>query len=147
VAPVTVDAPFSLFAGVDRTLAVLEGEGIVLSVEGQPAVDLTRASAPYAFAADRRCSARLVSGPILDLNMMTRRGRFTHRLERAGSGLSATGSYAAPTIVFCATGSATVTSGDERTTLSAHDAVICQSECRIERGATSRIFVAMLKQG
>ena len=42
MATVASDGPFSSFAGVDRTLAVLEGEGIVLSVEGRPEESVTR---------------------------------------------------------------------------------------------------------
>ena len=55
MATVASDGPFSLFPGVDRTLAVLEGEGIVLSVEGQAGRStLTRDSPPLAFPADRQ---------------------------------------------------------------------------------------------
>jgi environmental stress-induced protein Ves len=74
--------PFSSFAGIDRTLSVLEGEGIVLDVAGQPAVPLTPASAPFFFPADLPTSAALIAGPITDLNVMTRRGRVLHSVER-----------------------------------------------------------------
>ena len=49
MATVATDGPFSLFAGVDRTLAVLDGEGIVLSVDGMADATLTPASPPFAF--------------------------------------------------------------------------------------------------
>jgi environmental stress-induced protein Ves len=74
--------PFSSFAGIDRTLSVLEGEGIVLDMAGQPAARLTKASAPFSFPADLPTSAALVAGPITDLNVMTRRGRMLHSVER-----------------------------------------------------------------
>ncbi|MGX9144067.1 HutD/Ves family protein [Mesorhizobium sp. 128a] len=74
--------PFSGFAGVDRTLAVLEGEGIVLDIAGRPPERLTGASAPLSFPADVATQATLISGPITDLNVMTRRGRATHTVER-----------------------------------------------------------------
>ena len=74
--------PFSGFAGVDRTLAVLEGEGIVLDIGGRPPERLTGASAPLSFPADVPTTAALISGPITDLNVMTRRGRATHTVER-----------------------------------------------------------------
>ena len=74
--------PFSGFAGVDRTLAVLEGEGIVLDIAGRPPAQVTWASAPLAFPADVPTTAALISGPITDLNVMTRRGRATHTVER-----------------------------------------------------------------
>ena len=73
--------PFSGFAGVDRTLAVLEGEGIVLDIAGREPARLTGASAPLSFPADVATTAALISGPITDLNVMTRRGRATHTVE------------------------------------------------------------------
>lgn len=82
MARVEGDGPFSGFAGVDRTLAVLEGEGIVLDITGRPPESLTGASAPFAFPADVPTTAALISGPITDLNVMTRRGRATHTVER-----------------------------------------------------------------
>lgn len=74
--------PFSGFAGVDRTLAVLEGEGIILDIAGRPPAEVTAASAPLSFPADVATTAALISGPITDLNVMTRRGRATHTVER-----------------------------------------------------------------
>ena len=74
--------PFSGFAGVDRTLALLEGEGIVLDIADRPSARLTGASAPLSFPADVPTMAALISGPITDLNVMTRRGRATHTVER-----------------------------------------------------------------
>ncbi|WP_421913559.1 HutD family protein [Mesorhizobium sp.] len=74
--------PFSQFAGIDRTLAVLEGEGISLHIAGRPSVAMTRAAAPLFFPADAPTTAALISGPITDLNVMTRRSRTTHAVER-----------------------------------------------------------------
>ena len=123
MANVASDGPFSSFAGVDRTLAVLEGEGIVLAVEGSPEVALTRLSQPFAFAADKRSSARLISGPILDLNVMTRRGRFAHRMRRLAPGAATVGGSSL-TMVFCAAGSAQISFGADKVTLGLHDAAI-----------------------
>src|SRR5687767_15094371 len=64
MATVEAGGPFSLFSGVDRTLSVLEGEGIVLDVEDHLPVTLTAASAPYSFPADAATNAELVGGPI-----------------------------------------------------------------------------------
>ena len=83
MATVASDGPFSLFAGIDRTLAILEGEGIVLSVEGRPEQRITPGSPPVRFRRrPSRPRRRLVSGPVTDLNAMTRRGVWTHRMER-----------------------------------------------------------------
>ncbi|MBW8908282.1 MAG: HutD family protein [Mesorhizobium sp.] len=82
IARVETSGPFSSFAGIDRTLAVLEGEGIVLDIAGQPPERLTSASAPLAFPGDVPTSAALIGGPITDLNVMTRRGHISHTVER-----------------------------------------------------------------
>jgi environmental stress-induced protein Ves len=125
MATVAADGPFSSFAGVDRTLAVLDGEGIVLSVEGLPEERLTKASAPLAFAADQPTSAGLIAGPITDLNAMTRRTLWTHRMERLlVHGVAAIGEGCDIAIVFCASGSAAISDGEESLALSRHDAAI-----------------------
>ncbi|MEQ1943105.1 HutD family protein [Mesorhizobium sp. VNQ89] len=82
MATVASDGPFSLFPGIDRTLSVLEGEGMVLTIGDSAPITLTAASAPLSFPADIPTSAQLVGGPITDLNVMTRRGHFKHRVER-----------------------------------------------------------------
>ncbi|TGQ53656.1 HutD family protein [Mesorhizobium sp. M1C.F.Ca.ET.193.01.1.1] len=82
MARVETSGPFSSFAGIDRTLSVLEGEGIVLDIAGRPASRLTAASAPLSFPGDVPTGATLIGGPITDLNVMTRRGRMTHSVER-----------------------------------------------------------------
>lgn len=80
-ATVAQDGAFSVFPGIDRTLSVLEGNGIILSVDGTE-TRLTQISAPYGFAADAATNARLIDGAIIDLNIMTRRGLYAHAVKR-----------------------------------------------------------------
>ena len=82
MATVASDGPFSIFDGIDRTLLILEGAGMALTIADAPPVVLTQTSDPLPFPADAATSARLVDGPILDLNVMTRRGQWTHRVTR-----------------------------------------------------------------
>jgi len=82
MATVAEDGPFSVFPGIDRTLAVLTGDGMTLSIEGLGERLLTPQSPPLAFPADAPTTARLTGGPVTDLNVMTRRGVFRHRLSR-----------------------------------------------------------------
>jgi uncharacterized protein len=82
IARVASDGPFSEFTGVDRTLAVLEGYGLSLTIGDAAPVMLERNSEPMPFPGDRPTSARLLAGEIVDLNVMTRRGRLEHRLRR-----------------------------------------------------------------
>lgn len=85
MARVETAGPFSLFPGLDRTLAVLEGEALTLDIEGRGTVRLDRDSVPYAFPADVAVTGAPTAGGILDLNVMSRRGRWRHRV-RHGEG-------------------------------------------------------------
>ena len=88
MAKVAESGPFSTFEGIDRTLAVLDGAGLILSVAGRAPIRLTAESEPLAFPADAPTEAALIDGAISDLNVMTRRGRLAHRVlrkELAGS--------------------------------------------------------------
>jgi environmental stress-induced protein Ves len=82
MARVASDGPFSEFADIDRTLAVVKGDGLSLTIGDAAPVMLDRNSEPIRFAGDTPTSARLLAGEIIDLNVMTRRGRFEHRLQR-----------------------------------------------------------------
>lgn len=92
MATVASDGPFSVFPGIDRTLAVLSGDGMALSIEGLGERLLNPETTPLAFPADAPTTARLTGGPITDLNVMTRRGVFQHTLVHH----VATGSKALP---------------------------------------------------
>ncbi len=85
MADVASDGPFSVFPGIDRTLIVVEGDGIELDVEGI-AYPLDRNAPKLSFSGDDITTGRLLSGPIRDLNVMTRRGRFRHRTRFVESG-------------------------------------------------------------
>ncbi|RYB07930.1 HutD family protein [Lichenibacterium ramalinae] len=82
MARVAADGPFSAFPGIDRTLTVLDGAGLDLAIGGAAPVRLDPASGPLSFPADSPCHGRLVAGPVTDLNVMTRRGRFFHAVTR-----------------------------------------------------------------
>ncbi|KAA1179629.1 HutD family protein [Rhizobium tropici] len=82
MATVATDGPFSVFPGIDRTLSILDGEGMTLFIEGRAPERLTQASEPLPFAADTPTSATLIDGTITDLNVMTRRGSHAHKVTR-----------------------------------------------------------------
>lgn len=82
MAHVATAGAFSIFPAVDRTLAVIEGAGVVLEVAGRGVVRLGRDAAPFTFPADLPVEATLMGGPIDDINIMTRRGRYRHLLSR-----------------------------------------------------------------
>jgi uncharacterized protein len=80
MAEVAADGPFSVFPGVDRILAVLEGR-LRLEVDAQPPRELGPGDAA-AFPGDAPTYGVVLQGPVLDLNVMSRRSRIEARLER-----------------------------------------------------------------
>lgn len=103
MAMVAEDGPFSVFDGIDRTLSILSGEGIELLVSGQAPAILRQKAAPHAFPADAVTSARLLADSVVDLNVMTRRGRFTHKVSRLSvEGEASITAACAVTLVFAA---------------------------------------------
>lgn len=82
MATVAEDGPFSIFPGIDRTLSIVEGNGMTLEIAGNDPVPLTIASDPLPFPADVPVDAHLTNGSIVDLNIMTRRASFRHTVQR-----------------------------------------------------------------
>lgn len=125
MATVASDGPFSVFPGIDRTLSILDGEGMTLFIEGRAPMTLTRASEPLPFQADAATSATLVNGAITDLNVMTRRGVLSHRVERlAVDGTIALGLTGETMLLLCEKGGVDLGLGDSNGTLGERDCLI-----------------------
>ena len=71
VADVAVDGPFSSFPAVERWFAVLDGNGVELTVGGTRH-RLTVEDAPLRFSGEAATACRLLDGPTRDLNLMLR---------------------------------------------------------------------------
>ncbi len=83
MARVEAAGPFSRFAGIDRSLGLLAGGSLVLRIDTRGEVALRPGDHPAVFPGDVAVDALLPAGPILDLNVMTRRGRWRHQLSRS----------------------------------------------------------------
>ena len=81
LATIGADGPFSVFPGVDRTLALVEGHGVTLDIDGEPAL-VTAAEPVVSFEGDARVSAKLNRGATVDFNAMTRTDRCYHSFGR-----------------------------------------------------------------
>ena len=79
-ARVASGGPFSSFAGVERSLALLDGKGLDLQLNGQSQT-LRPGDPPLVFAGEDQVSAELLDGPISDFNLMTRRSAWRHELQ------------------------------------------------------------------
>jgi len=73
--------PFSRFPGIERRMAVLEG-CLRLSIDEGAALSVSPDTPPVEFSGDVLTFADPVGGPVTDLNVMMRRGRFDCRFER-----------------------------------------------------------------
>lgn len=82
MATVSKDGAFSELKCVDRSLCVLQGAGVTLSIPDYPVATISQDGDPISFSGDTGADACLLDGEITDLNVMTRRGRFWHRLDR-----------------------------------------------------------------
>ncbi len=77
VATIAQSGPFSRFAGVDRVITLLTGDGVHLR-QPDAGIDhrLERPLQPFAFAGDGGMDCDLLGGVSQDFNLMTRRGRW-----------------------------------------------------------------------
>ena len=117
IADVAQAGPFSRFAGIDRTLVLLSGAGMLLDEAQGPTHKLTQPLDIARFAGETAIDARLVDGATRDFNLMVRRGAATGELDvwRSASGASETQHHilsADVVLLYCAAGSLEVTLGD-----------------------------------
>lgn len=75
MATIAADGPFSHFEGIDRSITLLSGAGVVLSAEGDIEHRLDCPAEPFAFAGETAVYAHLINGITTDFNIMTRRGQ------------------------------------------------------------------------
>jgi environmental stress-induced protein Ves len=125
VADVGAAGPFSRFAGIDRTLVLLSGAGMLLDEAGeaQRVAHALREPLDVArFKGETAIDARLVDGPTRDFNLMVRRGAATGDVaiwcDEARVQLDAD-----VVLLFCAQGSLDVALGGDMkaTTLTSDD--------------------------
>lgn len=79
LATIAQDGPFSLFPGIDRTLALVDGRGVLLDFDDGRKAVLDAHNRVCEFAGEAHLGARLVDGPTIDFNLMTRRVACRHQ--------------------------------------------------------------------
>lgn len=147
MALVDADGPFSQFPGIDRTLAILDGAGIGLQVDGSAPANLTIETPPYPFPADRPAHARLFGGPTHDLNMMTRRGAVHHQMHYMTLIGQVDLVLSAPTtLIFCQDGPAKISTGRDQAHLHNHDCAQIETvNLRLEATDPARLYLIYLQ--
>ncbi|RCS25918.1 HutD family protein [Phyllobacterium salinisoli] len=144
MAKVASDGPFSHFPGIDRTLAILDGNGLELAFGNANRVFLDADTDPLPFPADIAVDARLSNGLVTDLNVMTRRGAVVHRVSRFEiDGTTERQAVGSPTLVLCHSGTLAVETGGVGVNLSALDCAQIEAspETSIRLSGKARCFV------
>jgi environmental stress-induced protein Ves len=75
LASIERDGPFSAFPGVDRTIMLVEGAGMILTNAENVSMALDRKHLPQDFPGEWPVDCRLLDGPVRDLNLMANRAR------------------------------------------------------------------------
>ena len=126
LATISRDGPFSLFPGVDRTLALVDGHGMTLDIDGAERVLVCDDEPVVSFAGEARVEAMLNRGATSDFNVMTRRARCRHKFgRRTLTGNSEFVPGGDVTVLFLAEGDGlAVSSDDERIGMVRCDAIV-----------------------
>jgi environmental stress-induced protein Ves len=125
LATISQDGPFSVFPGIDRSLALVDGDGVLLDF-GDERFVLSPSEPLIEFAGEDAVHATVTGDLTTDFNVMTRRGRCRHRLEPCVvRGEEALKRRSGTTLVFLAEGeSLTMSSARERIALVRYDVVV-----------------------
>lgn len=130
LATIAQDGPFSLFPGIDRTLALVEGPGVTLEIDGDARFVLSEEYPVVEFPGEAEVVATMAGGNTTDFNVMTRRSRCHHRLGRRRlAGVSDFAPRGDLSILFLAEGeSLSVSSDAERIGMVRFDAVLFDTD-------------------
>lgn len=80
IATIAEDGAFSAFPGIDRTLILLAGKGVILRV-GDQAEHVLQPGESLRFAGEQTVRSLLLDGAVQDLNIMSRRDRVTAHIN------------------------------------------------------------------
>jgi hypothetical protein len=80
IADIGESGGFSTFAGYERIITVLQGDGMTLSVDGQITRPLLPLD-PFAFSGESHVSCTLLGGAIRDFNLIYAPKRYSARLQ------------------------------------------------------------------
>jgi uncharacterized protein len=135
MARVASDGPFSVFPGIERTLTIIDGNGLWLTINNQERQLLQQDSEPLSFSAEAQTSSDLVNGAVTDLNVMTRRGAFVHQVSRFDCSWPVRLEFkAAINAIFCLKGEMEILLGTETTFLENKD-------CALIRGTEMKFCI------
>ena len=149
-ARVESEGPFSHFAGIDRTLAIVEGQ-LQFAQEGQALRTVGVNDAPLVFAGEAAVTAAPLGGSVLDFNLMTRRGRWRSglamQLLRGSEAVTIDAPAKGWIFVYVAAGNSAFEVGEPETLLQAADGMLLapgDAGIRLRSQSGCRLLVATL---
>jgi environmental stress-induced protein Ves len=147
IATVDRGGPFSRFEGVDRSLSVLSGRLDLVLGDDRRTI-LSDADGPVRFEGELDVIGTPLSGPVTDLNVMTRRGAWAAQVEPLAPGSSTRLHPQASTVAVVAAGQTVVAVDGEPHALTALDAVLITDAdgARIDIDAIARSYVVTLRR-
>ena len=126
IAPVVEDCDFSHFENVHRQLLIISGGDMVLDVGGE--IIICKHGEVAIFAGDIATTAKLVNGPIVDLNLMTVRGKASGVMTH----ITRPGLLPKAEMLVCVSETAEITVDDQLVTLHHQDAFLDASSNQIK---------------
>lgn len=137
------DGPFSVFPDIDRVMVILGGTSLRLEIEGRESATLTPGGAPHRFPGDAATQAFLGDGPIDNLNLMVRRGRFDGCMgeQEVGENLRLSPRPGGTVMIFLQTGRAEATDGADRLALAHGDTLVVTSPVTLGAMAPARACI------
>ncbi|CAM3655772.1 putative 21.2 kDa protein in hutC 3'region [Pseudomonas reidholzensis] len=119
IADIDESGGFSSFAGYQRIISVLQGDGMRLLVDGQPSRPLLAFDA-FAFSGESQVSCKLLGGSIRDFNLIYAPQRYRARLQWL-DGTQRVFSSASTLLLFAGGNHVEVMAGQERQRLGLYD--------------------------
>ncbi len=143
LATITASGPFSSFPGIDRSLMLVEGDSVQLTFEGTRKVTLSAAQPMLWFPGEAAVSAQ-VKGVTTDFNVMTRRDRCRHQLEKITVPGKLVRRSAATLLFVAGEGPVLARASDQQFALARHDALLLDAddaqEWRLEALQRTAVF-------
>ena len=137
IAEVGQSGPFSDFSGYDRTITLIEGNGMVLTFNGSMERRIDQPFAPVPFDGGWQTDCQLIDGPLRDFNLMVARrwGHGVMTILRPGVGEKCEIGEAPTTLLHVFSGAASLDIGTSRYGLVANDTLHLA-------GATDSLLIA-----
>ena len=127
LATITASGPFSSFPGIDRSLMLVDGDSVQLTLDGTRKVTLS-ASQPMLWFPGEAAVLAQVKGVTTDFNVMTRRDRCRHQLEKITAPGRLVRRSAATLLFIAGEGAVLARGGEQQFALARYDALLLDAD-------------------